>query len=298
MKNKVVYIHKRLDKDEVFYVGIGSEKRANSRHGRNRLWKIIEKKSGGFEVEVLYDNLTIEEAKEIEKDLILQYGRIELRTGPLANLTDGADGSYNISEETRKLMSDFRKGLLSGERNGRYGMPVSEETRKKISDALKGKPLSEETKKKISDVLKGREVSDETRNKLSELNKGVPKTEEHKKNLSISRKKMFNENPHKLEEMRQRERQRYIDNPELKEEMRQRERENIINSDNDLRPGICKVKKNGKYQVQIRIGDSKRIYIGQFETYEEALEARLKAEDKYWGTNHYPGPDESNEPVS
>jgi hypothetical protein len=131
---------------------------------------------------------------------------------------------------------------------------------------------------------------------------------------------MYNENPHKLDEMRERERQRYIDNPELKDEMRKRERQRYIDNpelkdemrirgrqrfiDNPelkdemrqrernritnkagLRPGICKI-KNGKFQVQIRIGDNKRLYLGQYITYEEALEVRLKAEDKFWGTNH------------
>ena len=55
----------------------------------------------------------------------------------------------------------------------------SEETRKKISEAHKGKPsgmkdkhLSEETRKKISESKKGKHHSAEARKKMSESHKG------------------------------------------------------------------------------------------------------------------------------
>ncbi len=54
----------------------------------------------------------------------------------------------------------------------------SEETKKKISGALKGKklgPCSEETRKRLSEVNKGKRLSEETRNKMSEVWKGKPK---------------------------------------------------------------------------------------------------------------------------
>lgn len=61
------------------------------------------------------------------------------------------------SEETRKRISEAMKG----ERNPMYGRSrkghsVSKETRKRISEALKGHSVSEETKKKKSEALKGK----------------------------------------------------------------------------------------------------------------------------------------------
>lgn len=73
-----------------------------------------------------------------------------------------------VSNETRKKISNARKGMV-----------VSDETRKKLSDAHKGKTVSDETRKKISDALKGennyiygKHLSEETRKKLSDAHKG------------------------------------------------------------------------------------------------------------------------------
>jgi hypothetical protein len=48
----------------------------------------------------------------------------------------------------------------------------TEEHKRKISEALKGKPFTDERRKHISDALKGRHLSEETRKKLSECHIG------------------------------------------------------------------------------------------------------------------------------
>lgn len=75
--------------------------------------------------------------------------------------------------------------------NALFGRPVSDETKKKISEATKGKFVSEETRKKISEYQKGKHPSDETRKKLSQSHKGKTSptkgktlSDEHKKKLS------------------------------------------------------------------------------------------------------------------
>lgn len=94
-----LYRHIRLDKNEPFYIGIGITKnysRAYSKKSRNKLWKIIANKSG-YEVEVIFDDLSWEEACEKEKEFINLYGRIDNKTGILSNMTNGGDGTIGIN---------------------------------------------------------------------------------------------------------------------------------------------------------------------------------------------------------
>ena len=69
--------------------------------------------------------------------------------------------------------------------------PISPETRKKMSEAHKGKTPSEEHKKKLSEAMKGKNrtpKSEETKKKLSEARKGKTLSEEWKKKISEARK--------------------------------------------------------------------------------------------------------------
>ena len=91
------------------------------------------------------------------------------------------------SEESRKKMSEARKGKPSW-MNGKHH---SEESRKKMSEARKGKPSwmngkhhSEESRKKMSEAKKGKHFSEESRKKMSEAKKGKHFSEEHKRKLS------------------------------------------------------------------------------------------------------------------
>ena len=78
------------------------------------------------------------------------------------------------------------------------GVTLSEETRKKMSEAKKGHTVNEDTRKKMSEARKGRTsprkgvtLSAETRKKMSEAKKGKkrkPFTEEHRKKMSESLK--------------------------------------------------------------------------------------------------------------
>jgi hypothetical protein len=151
-----LYRHIRLDKNEPFYVGIATHlKRAYDKSSRkNKIWKSIIAKTD-YEVQILFDDLTREEALEKEKEFISLYGRIDLKNGTLANHTDGGEDFNGLWNKGRK---------------------ASEETRAKQREAAKHKPpMSEETKKKISNSHKGRVVSQETKRKLSLINIGTKK---------------------------------------------------------------------------------------------------------------------------
>lgn len=198
-----VYRHIRLDKNQVFYVGYSSKndnyKRAYQKKSRNKHWYNVTNKTD-FEVEILFDEITWQQAKKKEIEFVALYGRADLSKGTLVNKTGGGDGLVEglFSAETRKKISDAHKG----EKNHNYGKKLSNSTKIKLSKALKGiippnkgKPMSDEQKKKLSEAQKGekskrygKKSSLETRTKLSERQKGEknhrygkPMSEEQKK---------------------------------------------------------------------------------------------------------------------
>jgi hypothetical protein len=204
----VVYKHVRLDKNEPFYIGIGNLERAYTKRSRNTYWKHIVK-SVPYKVEILFEGLSSEDACQKEIELIKFYGRKDLGTGILANLTDGGDLPPNHkgkvrSDEFKKKCSEARKGVKLSEESkkkmseSRKGIKPSEETLKKLSEIRKGKKFSEEHKKKISESQKGKKHSQQTLEKLK-LNhkgtKGMKFSEGHKKKITDSIKKKYDENP-------------------------------------------------------------------------------------------------------
>ncbi len=177
-----VYRHIRLDTNKVFYIGIGSRKdRATSKQGRNNYWTNIVNKHG-YKIEIIAENLEPDDAKELEIFLISLYGREDLKTGILVNMTDGGDIRQNFitSEETRLKMSRAGKGRTQ-----------SKEWVAKRSSHFKGVPLSEETKEKLSNAQKGKKASDETKLKLSLFQKNRIYTDEDKKIIGDRTKRLF-----------------------------------------------------------------------------------------------------------
>jgi hypothetical protein len=151
-RNSYVYYHTRIDKNEIFYIGIGSNSRNNKYSRayqigkrRNKIWNDIVEKTK-YNVKIMFNNLTWDEACNTEKKLILLYGRIDNKTGILSNMTDGGEGVLGCKKsiETRQKMSKCHKGKV-----------FSIETRQKMSKVNTGKKLSEETKRKISESSKG-----------------------------------------------------------------------------------------------------------------------------------------------
>lgn len=126
-----LYRHIRLDKNIPFYIGMGTVRfgleqrnytqkynRAFSKKGRSRIWNGIVGKTS-YEVEILCESNEKTIIFEKEKEFISLYGRIDNRTGTLANLTDGGDGSTNLSEFVIK--ETVAKNRINGcfKRNGK-----------------------------------------------------------------------------------------------------------------------------------------------------------------------------------
>jgi len=132
----VVYRHIRTDLNQPFYIGIGSNyKRAYQKEKRNSYWQNIVSKTN-YEIEILFENVSREFAIKKEKEFIKLYGRKDLKTGILCNMTDGGEGSINISNKLRKKISNAHKGIIP-----------NSETRAKMSKAKAKKVLHIPTNK-------------------------------------------------------------------------------------------------------------------------------------------------------
>lgn len=139
-----LYRHIRLDKNEPFYIGIGSDnkyKRANSINPRTKHWKNIVSKTE-YRVDIIMDDLTWEEACEKEKEFISIYKR-NCDGGILCNLTLGGEGAYGriLSEETKNKISK----KISGINHGMYGKSHSQIAKNKITETASKNVINTET---------------------------------------------------------------------------------------------------------------------------------------------------------
>lgn len=114
-----------------FYIGRGKHHRINhhlqpqnlsdNSIKSNKINSIIKETGSPPTHYKLIENLSFEEVNEWETKLIKHFGRLDIGTGILANMTDGGEGFKNIlfSEETKKKMSEVKKGKTGGKLNPR-----------------------------------------------------------------------------------------------------------------------------------------------------------------------------------
>ena len=133
-----------------------------------------------------------------ERLLIYHYNSTNREFG--YNKTGGGEqiNGFCLSEETKKKIGKGNKGKKKP--------PISEETRKKISEASKKHRNSEETRKKISESTKGRipwnkgkklpPYSEEYKEQMRIIKTGTKHSEEAKKKMSEA-KKLYWENKRK-----------------------------------------------------------------------------------------------------
>lgn len=141
-----VYLHRRKDTGEVFYVGKGTRTkkhqyaRSSDAHSRNSHWKHIVAKHG-YNVEVVADFFTEEDAFDLERKLIALHGKA------LCNLTiggEGACGRIATAETKKRLKERFKKyphPMLGkvGALHHNFGKRQPQEMKEYISSKVSGK---------------------------------------------------------------------------------------------------------------------------------------------------------------
>ena len=140
MNNYILYYYLREDFSSPYYVGYGKPRRINARHSRRNGAEILPPRHRRY---VVKSGLTKEEAIDLEIKHIALWKR-ELDGGVLLNQNLGGDGKpggqktigfggRRHTEEARKKISE----KVAGKNNPSYGIPCSEERKRKISERAK-----------------------------------------------------------------------------------------------------------------------------------------------------------------
>jgi hypothetical protein len=176
---------------EPFYAGKGKGRRDKAHLSEtslsgvnpfknNKIRKIVDSDLSPIIIR-LAEELTDAEALQGEIEAIAIIGRSDLGNGPLTNLTDGGESTTGMiySEASRALMSSQRKGKKQtpAQYAANCSRVATEEHKKKISDALKGRRiLTDEHYQAIAEKNRGQTRSQETRELLSKQRKGKKQT--------------------------------------------------------------------------------------------------------------------------
>lgn len=180
----IYYVYQYLREDNTpYYIGKGKNNRAWSTQHKH-------KPKDESRIQIIQENMSEDDAHNLEIELIAKYGRKDIGTGILRNMTDGGEGTSNrpVKESTREK--------LRGENNGMYGKHHTEEAKAKIAAGAKRfneTYWTEEQRRKHGELRKGFKHSEETKKKLSlarqgksSWNKGIVMSDEIRKNMSKS----------------------------------------------------------------------------------------------------------------
>ena len=150
------YVYEYLREDGTpYYIG----------KGRKDRWKSKDHNVGippKERIRFAAKNLSADDAKNLEIELIAKYGRKDIGTGILRNLTDGGEGSPG------RIATDEMKQKLKIARSKQI---ITSETREKMRKAHTGRVHSIETKQKMSNSALGKSKSFETIKKIKEARK-------------------------------------------------------------------------------------------------------------------------------
>jgi hypothetical protein len=157
MIDQCVYMHFTPNTNELFYIGMGLKRRARNITDRNKYWKQIVVKHGLPNIVIIAEDLTVNQAAEIEKFWIKHHGLHRL-----SNISPGGNRVLGFlhSDKTRMKMS-----------KSATGKKASLQARHNMRMARLGKKSTEEHRRAISKAMKNSEAFKLHKIKLAELNR-------------------------------------------------------------------------------------------------------------------------------
>jgi hypothetical protein len=148
------YVYAYLRKDGTpFYIGKGKDRRAFKKHDGCSIKQPPDEKS---RVVICEGHLSEIGALALERRLIRWYGRKDLGTGILRNLTDGGDGTSGRRGPHKVKRTQAHKELISKSLSGFKRDRMSASVKNKISKALSGLSRDEKFKENHSGENNGR----------------------------------------------------------------------------------------------------------------------------------------------
>ena len=182
-----IYLHRRNDTGEVFYVGKGSGKRAWKKSDRNPHWHNVVNKAG-YTVEIIAKGLTDEEAFWVEPLLIEAHGGVQ----NLTNMQEGGKGF--TSEDAKRLWEDpeYRE-KMSQSMKETWSDPERREMRVQSRKEMYKDP---EYRKKMSQASKEMWKDPEHRAKISQANKRRLECDRCGRLIGITHLKRHHRGPH------------------------------------------------------------------------------------------------------
>ena len=140
-----VYRHIDTSTNKIFYIGIGTEKRAYDYVNRSKEWK-RQASNVSIKTEILFECKTREEAYRKEIEFITLYGRQDKGTGTLVNKTDGGGwlkGTIWSVERIKKYSDNAKKSQTLKKWQEKHG------------PAVKGKKLPKQKQEHIDIRVEG-----------------------------------------------------------------------------------------------------------------------------------------------
>lgn len=154
--------------NEPIYVGIGSGNRHLDHLRRKDVHpftaKLCSLKKNNLKpvIRKLYENLCLEDAKAIEKNLITSIGRKVLEEGTLLNISGGGEGNFDPPPEVRKKLASY----------GMLGKKHTEEVKKQIGFSNSIHPTMKTRGSKLGKSNVGRVISEVIKEKISKSTSG------------------------------------------------------------------------------------------------------------------------------
>lgn len=200
---RIYSVYKHTSPSNKVYIGITSMNPPDKRwknglgyYQNKHFYSAIQKYGwDNFKHEILFVDLTKQEAEEKEVELIALYNATNRENG--YNKDNGGTSVGRLTDEQKRRLSEIGKERMKDkENNPMYGKHHSDEAKRKIRAARTGTHLSEEVKEKISkshsgikNYLYGKHLSEETKRKISANSKSG--TEEVKRKIGDAAKDRF-----------------------------------------------------------------------------------------------------------